>query len=339
MSYNNVFFSIIVPFFNTNESYFKYCINSIKNQSFKNFELIVIDNSDKKDSHILAKNICTGINVRLITTQIIGVSNARNIGIENSFGKYIIFVDSDDYLPENALLRIYKNLVKFHYPDVIIGKNLFLKNNKFYVNKTYFKNGFQIPHQYLIQSIFLNNKKLLSCADTPWAKIYKKDLVQIIKFDTSLSNGEDGLFNYQIYKSKCKIYFLDEIIYCYRFNPYSTCASKNDKIDELFANLYNCYKKKIICLNSIEDIDLLYGLMIRNLLRVFRKKLAYCLGFQEFELKLKTLLNKTEYKEAILYVNKKHLSKGQKFTLKCIKNKLYYFLFFISKLGCFKKIK
>lgn len=92
-------------------------------------------------------------------------------------------------------------------------------------------------------------------------------------------------------------------------------------------------------LNMRNDINFLYVLMIRNLLRVFRKKLASYSDFYRFKNDLLALIDIPEYNEAIRYVDWVNLNKGQKFTLNCIKSKRYKLLYLLARLELFKIIK
>ena len=106
---NNIKFSIIVPVYNV-EKYIKKCINSILNQTYKNYEIIIInDGSTDKSKKILEsyKNID---NIKIINQTNKGLSVARNIGIKNASGDYLLFVDSDDYIDNDLLENLNKNI-------------------------------------------------------------------------------------------------------------------------------------------------------------------------------------------------------------------------------------
>ena len=105
----NIKFSIIVPVYNV-EKYIKKCINSILNQTYKNYEIIIInDGSTDKSKKILEsyKNID---NIKIINQTNKGLSVARNIGIKNASGDYLLFVDSDDYIDNDLLENLNKNI-------------------------------------------------------------------------------------------------------------------------------------------------------------------------------------------------------------------------------------
>ncbi|MCQ2022958.1 glycosyltransferase, partial [Clostridium butyricum] len=104
---NNVQISIIVPIYNT-ENYLKRCINSIINQNITNFEVILINDGSTDNSRKICEEYSKLYeNIRLINQENLGQAYARNLGITEAKGKYIGFVDSDDYIDKN----MYSNLV------------------------------------------------------------------------------------------------------------------------------------------------------------------------------------------------------------------------------------
>lgn len=115
-------FSIIVPIYNT-EKYLSKCINSILVQSFKYYELILVnDGSTDKSGLICDKYSAEHGNISVIHKKNGGVSDARNIGISQAEGEYIIFVDSDDYIERDALNEFNNELIKSNNPDLLITR-------------------------------------------------------------------------------------------------------------------------------------------------------------------------------------------------------------------------
>lgn len=107
---SNVFFSIVVPAYNT-APYFPRCLDSLLSQSFGDLELIIVDDgSTDGTGHIADKYAAADDRVQVIHTENSGVSKARNVGICQATGEYILFVDSDDTLVPGALERIHQEL-------------------------------------------------------------------------------------------------------------------------------------------------------------------------------------------------------------------------------------
>lgn len=106
--------SIIVPVYNV-EKYIDKCINSILNQTFEDFELILVDDgSTDKSGEICDKYKKQDKRIKVIHKTNGGLSDARNVGIDNSLGEFITFIDSDDYVDEDIIEFLYDNLKKHH---------------------------------------------------------------------------------------------------------------------------------------------------------------------------------------------------------------------------------
>ena len=108
MSNKNIKVSVIVPVYNT-ELYLERCLNSILNQTFKDIELIIVNDNSNDNSHkIIETFINENTNIKYIDNkENKGVSNCRNEAIKISSGEYILFIDSDDYLDENMIETMY----------------------------------------------------------------------------------------------------------------------------------------------------------------------------------------------------------------------------------------
>lgn len=111
-------FSIIIPFYNTASKYIIGCINSALNQSYDNYEIILVNDGSTKQYDFSKSNRLT-----IIDSIYFGVSHARNLGIHNSKGEYIIFLDSDDQLLENTLLNYKDYIQKQGEKDIILSRN------------------------------------------------------------------------------------------------------------------------------------------------------------------------------------------------------------------------
>ena len=99
----NPILSIIIPVFNS-EEHLQQCIDSVINQSFRDYELIIIDDGSQDDSGLICNKYAEkDCRIKVIHQKNQGVSSARNVGIESASGEWITFVDSDDYLAENYL--------------------------------------------------------------------------------------------------------------------------------------------------------------------------------------------------------------------------------------------
>ena len=105
-------FSIIIPVYNV-EKYIKKCLDSVFSQTFKDYEVIVVNDGTKDNSMDIVKDY----NVKVVNQKNMGLSEARNTGVKNSTGEYIIFLDSDDYIEKDLLKEVNKSLK--NKPDLV----------------------------------------------------------------------------------------------------------------------------------------------------------------------------------------------------------------------------
>ena len=104
--------SIILPVYNV-EKYVEKCLNSIKNQDYKNFEAIIVDDGSKdKSVEIIEAFIKKDDRFKLYHKENGGLSDARNFGMNFVTGKFVIFIDSDDYIENKMLTTLYENITK-----------------------------------------------------------------------------------------------------------------------------------------------------------------------------------------------------------------------------------
>lgn len=137
---NSVTFSIIIPFFNS-EKYLVQTINSIVEQSYQDWELILVDDGSTDNSLSIVRNATESLTnrVKIYSTNNMGLSEARNFGIDRAKGEYILFVDSDDFLGEDLLVILHQYIVEKKFPDVLVfdycefleGSGNFEKETKF----------------------------------------------------------------------------------------------------------------------------------------------------------------------------------------------------------------
>lgn len=104
--------SIVIPIYNA-EKYLEECLNSIKNQTYKNFEVIMVNDGSKDDSETICKRFSEDdTRFRYLKKENGGVSSARNLGLDNVEGDYITFIDADDWIDENHLELLINSIKK-----------------------------------------------------------------------------------------------------------------------------------------------------------------------------------------------------------------------------------
>ena len=111
--------SIIIPIYNV-EKYLQKCIESVLSQDINDYELLLIDDSSTDNSLNIAKDYENRVNVKIIEkNKNSGLSDTRNIGLKEANGKYILFLDSDDYIEEGSISIIYNIVQDQNEPDVL----------------------------------------------------------------------------------------------------------------------------------------------------------------------------------------------------------------------------
>lgn len=204
--------SIIVPVYNT-EKYIKKCIDSILNQTYNNIELIIInDGSTDNSENIIKKIIKNKSNVIYKKIKNSGVAHARNVGLDLVTGKYVGFIDSDDYISKDMYKELYETAIKEKSDIVTSGYNKCYKDKEI----QYFPKDKTVFGKSVIESkdIFLNTNPYLPL------KLFSMDLIKKnnIKFDEDLRIFEDLLFCYKLYLVANKISYVDESYYNYNCN-------------------------------------------------------------------------------------------------------------------------
>lgn len=173
---DNPIISIVVPVYNV-EKYLDRCIESILAQSFKDFELILVnDGSSDSSAFICDKYKGMDKRVKVIHKENGGLSDARNKGIEIATGKYIGFVDSDDYIDKDMYLQLYE-LIEMHSADIAICDAVLVSD----FEQPKFKNARNVRVLTKEQAL-----KDMICTKTisvnAWNKLYKINLFDTIKY-------------------------------------------------------------------------------------------------------------------------------------------------------------
>lgn len=249
--------SIIVPVFNV-EKYLSQCINSILNQTYSEIELILIDDgSTDKSAEICDYYKELDKRVQVIHQANNGVSKARNNGIINSRGEFIMFVDSDDWIELNSC-EILLNCALKNQADIIMGgyirefKNKSLKKYIYNENRIFENKECISLHrrQFGLLNGELKNPENLDVLAPCCMKLYRTSIIKDnnILFDDIKDIGtfEDGLFNIKLFKFVEKAVFLNFSFYHYRkVNEISITTKYKEELKIQWNTLYQILYKHI----------------------------------------------------------------------------------------------
>lgn len=189
-------YSFIVPVYNTS-GYLKKCLDSLVKQSFKDFEIIIVnDGSTDNSGDIIKKYESKHSNIKVIEEENQGLSIARNNGVKKASGKYIIFIDSDDYVEKDLLKQIDKEI-----EDVDVLRYQVITEDETGENKkTYNEDGFDIMKGYDAFKFIAN----YHFVEPAWCYVYKTEYYKDNKFNfkKGVYHEDFGLIPYVIYKAR-----------------------------------------------------------------------------------------------------------------------------------------
>lgn len=232
--------SVIIPVYKT-EKYIERCLNSVVHQTYKNLEILLIDD----DSPDNCPKICDewakrDSRIKTFHIENKGVANARNIGISNSNGELIAFVDSDDYIETDMLELLSDNMIK---ENADISMCSYCHNDDMPEKNCNNINVFQ--YNEFMQNIVSGEYAY----GFLWNKLYRRETIGDA-YMPHLSYSEDMVFNYYVMKNAEKMVVSDAVKYHYNVNEGSATASKFD-----YSNL-DAVKARGIILNDVVDESL-----------------------------------------------------------------------------------
>ncbi|MBR5553537.1 MAG: glycosyltransferase family 2 protein [Clostridia bacterium] len=202
--------SVIIPVYKV-EAYLPRCLDSVINQTYKNLEIILVDDgSPDKSGEICDKYAALDERIKVIHQENRGLSEARNSGMNIATGDYIAFVDSDDWIESDTYEGMLKNIIEHDADLVVCG--LWVHHSNGNIDKIGLGNGVET----LSQNEFLC--KLVSMQDGTgyaWNKLYNRKTLGKLQFLTSDGCSEDIRFNYRFTKNATKIIYIHELKYHY----------------------------------------------------------------------------------------------------------------------------
>lgn len=211
--------SIIVPIYNV-EKYIEKCFDSIRKQDVKeDIEIICIDDGSTDKSGIICdKYVELDKRFKVIHQSNKGVSYTRNLGVQISKGKYLAWIDPDDYIDDNWWNNIKKIIDKD--VDIIFFDYRVLKGNQF-IDKSFSNKSKFVDKHLFLKEIVIDRR----IQNQLWQKVFKKSLMQNIKFPENISLMEDYAGLHKIVLNAKSVYYIAEKLYIYRIRDNSIVAS------------------------------------------------------------------------------------------------------------------
>lgn len=315
----NPLFSLVIPIYNS-EKYLFECVNSIIKQQFNNLEMILIDDYSTDQSIKIANSFLKkNKNIKIIRNKKNeGVSVCRNKGIKIAKGKYIIFVDSDDFLLRDSLKKLADFIKKHNDTNIIIFTSYFRKaESKFFKNKMFTPSNSVLKKNNSILELYKNKPMFHTC----WSYIFDRRFLlrNKLSFIRDVNIGEDVLLISKVFCCCKKFLFYKKALYCKRLGVgalanrigYKTCVDLMKVINEmcLFVKkkrLIN--EKKEFMLEKIRKplIEIIPRLILLNQNEIFKLSKIIKVNLKNFKIIEKI----SERKDLFFYLRKYGVFKG-----------------------------
>ncbi len=224
--------SIIVPVYNT-EKYLSCCISNILDQTFCDFELILVnDGSTDSSGKICDEFAVTDNRIRVIHKQNGGASDARNCGIDAAQGEWIMFFDSDDCFEPDIVQKLYDAVQRENADMAVCSIDLF---NEDCLDEKYIPDHFVVTPGMFSGSEILATGYIPTIYVTPWCKIFRKSLFDNLRYTVGRICEDEAIIHRILHRCK-KIVVINDILYHYRQIQSSVSHTVSPKkLDALFA--------------------------------------------------------------------------------------------------------
>ena len=338
--------SIVLPVYNV-EKFLPQCLESVTGQTYKNIEIICVnDGSPDGSENIIRSFMEKDSRIRLINQKNMGLSGARNTGIENASGEYIMFLDSDDWIDpetaETAIDEIKKEnaqLVMWSYvrefPQVSLPKNVFEKDRVAF-------EGDAMRNTLHRRMAGLTDEELAdpSNADsavTAWGKLYKTERIKNCRFvDTKIIGTEDALFSLQAFCNIDKAVFINRHFNHYRKDNDTSLTRKYKP--QLFSQWQELYDRMsaVINENNLGFESALNNRIALSIIGLGLNELINTTSAKSKIKKLKEIITSPRYKKAYSSLSLKYFPIHWKLFFTCCKTGsgagVYFLMMCINKI-------
>lgn len=293
--------SVIIPVYNV-EEYLRQCLDSIVNQTLKEIEIICVDDGSTDSSlEILKEYAAKDHRITVITQQNLHAGVARNAGLTVAKGKYVHFLDSDDWIELNTYEKLYQ-LAQSKNIEILKFKSYTFDNVEQNISTSYFTEMQGVSQKLFNSFLTLEKdyKELINVSDAPWSGIYKLDFLKknLIFFDNLLCANDTSFF-YRCLINMNKLYLSDKHFVYYRINNSKSLIGIRALHFDCMINQYN------IIMNLIKKCN-------ANILNCMQKHLIHAILYRYSKyIQIKTITNELQNK---LYKEIKNWIYNQKIT-------------------------
>lgn len=327
--------SIVVPVYNVPEQYLKKCLNSLIEQTYKNIEIIVVDDG----STDLSSTVCDEYSEKDSRLNVIhkkngGLSAARNTGVENAHGAWVMFVDGDDWIAPQMCEHMINVAEKESVDLVMCGMVKEYSRNSYPYKYNLEEKVYEGKECKYLQELLLHYNSNIAVA---YCKLISRSLLieNSIMHNSELRQGAEGLeFNIRLFEVVKSAYFINKCYYHYVYNDNSISASHNENNHRFVINCFRKIKKQI---NESPNRE--------NLLHWFNNRVLYIIlttaisgyfspsnkeNYKEKKRKYIEYLEQDIVKEALYSKDYQELSKTRRLTLTLIKHRMFLAVQFIA---------
>lgn len=304
--------SIIVPVYNV-EKYIDKCLKSLTMQTYKNIEILVVDDGTKDDSIKIVKEFEVIDNrVKILSKANGGLSDARNFGLNHASGEYIFFVDSDDWIEVTACEMLVKEMESLQ-ADIVIGRTKVHKNEN--ISYLDYRINERIKYDSIINGLdFLKEQlKENQMHMVVWNKLYKREFIikHNLYFEKNLLH-EDEDWTPRVFLKNPKVVVTDTVVYNYLIRENSITQSSDRKKNGL--DLIKTCNKLLSEVKNVVDVEL-RNLLYNRLAEVYLS--AYVIG-KLYSIKENSIVHKK-------FISRNAKSRKNKFKacIFCMNPKLY----------------
>ena len=275
------YISIIVPIYNAEKSIVN-CIESVLAQTYEKWELLLVDDGSRDLSRQICEQYISN-RIKYFHQENKGVSAARNYGLNNATGDYVIFLDADDELEPNMLEKLLGAISESNADLVICGC---IRNTK------RMQRLLNIPSQLIVGKkqicVFTEEYYMKWLVASPWGKLYVRSKIANNRFDEKIALGEDLLFNIQYFEKIDSIKIIEDSLYCYNDCEESLTRSYRKGNYESICKIYD-YSRRFILDNS--------DLLASEIKNVNYKLFSFCISFMSQN------ISKSSYREEIYFID------------------------------------
>lgn len=316
--------TIVIPIYKVNINYLKKCLTSVKKQTYKNIEiLIILDGSPTKIIDYCKKYIKNDNRFKLISRKNKGVSFTRNEGIKKAKGKWITFIDADDWIEPNMCELFISNIKKYKNKDFVMFRNFINSKEEKEILYSITKDC-SIDEKFkrkLFQSTYGTKYASFPCCEAVWKNFYNIEFLKNnnIEFDNDIKIGEDLLFNYKVWNVSKEGYFINKGVYHYRKNNES---AMNENSKNLIIKYEKLFPKFIEITDTLKpEYKENYELFIIRQLNRFLLKYYFNKSFKYKE--FKNTMQNPIYKNSFITANLDALTPQKKLLNLFIKRRKY----------------